>query len=70
MSNHSTPTRISVAREGFKKEQEKFSKPQIKQGCKTASKKQMMFSISKNTLLKTEFLHGFPYKQKPIVIKL
>lgn len=42
------PPAISLAREGLKKEQAKFSKAQTKQGCKTAGKKQMMFCTGKN----------------------
>jgi len=54
----------------FKEEQEKFSNTQTKQGCKTVSKKQMMFSAGKNELLQAEFLHGFPCEPRITVIKL
>lgn len=44
------PPEISLAREGFKRNKKTFSKIQTKQGFKTASKKQMTFSIGKNVI--------------------
>lgn len=69
MSKHSTPTRTSLAREALERNKESFQIQNTKQGFKTASKKQMMFSINKNVLLKAEFLHGFPLKPKTTPIK-